>query len=57
MAKDNIDLNAKSTMITSQYHRTSLSVLQYPAENNPGITIYHLFNGDTHSSKKIRRTS
>ena len=31
MAKDNIDKNARSTMITSHYHGTSLSV--FPVSN------------------------
>ena len=31
MAKNNIDLNAKSTIITSHYHGTSISVFQYPS--------------------------
>ena len=57
MAKDNIDLNAKSTMITSHYHGTSASVFQYSPENNPGITMDHLFENDIHSSKDFLRNT
>ena len=54
MAKDNIDLNAKSTMIKSHFHGTSISVFQYPSENNPGIALEHTFNDDNSSvSKKL----
>ena len=50
MAKDNIDLNAKSTMITSHYHGTSLSV---NLSGNLGTTREHSFHDDTYHSKKL----
>ena len=53
MAKDNIDLNATSTMITSHYHGTSLSVFQFPAEGKLGICRDNSYNDDTHLSKKL----
>ena len=33
--KDNIDLNATSTTSTWHYHSTSMSVLQFPTDENP----------------------
>jgi len=37
MMKDNIDMNAISTFVKSHYHGTSLSVVQFPTIENPGI--------------------
>ena len=37
--KDNIDMNARSTFIKSHYHRTSLSVVQFPTIENTGINL------------------
>ena len=51
IAKDNIDKNTRSTMITSHYHGTSLSVFQYPTKDNPGIVRDHSFID--HYSKKL----
>ena len=55
MAKDNIDLNATATMIHSHYHGTSISLLQYPSESNPGISLDYSFSDDSASlSKKLQ---
>ena len=39
MMKDNIDMNARSTFIKSHYHGTSLSIVQFPTNENPGINL------------------
>ena len=39
IAKDNIDQNSKSTTVTRHYHGTSLSIFQFPTEENPGIEV------------------
>ena len=39
MMKDNIDMNARSTFVKSHYHGTSLSVVQFPTIENPGINL------------------
>ena len=55
MAKDNIDLNATATMIHSHYHGTSISLLHYPSESNPGISLDYSFSDDSASlSKKLQ---
>ena len=38
-AKDNINQNPKSTTATRHYHGTSLSIFQFPIEQNSGIAI------------------
>ena len=37
--KDNIDMNARSTFIKSHYHGETLSVVQFPTIENPGINL------------------
>ena len=37
IAKENIDLNAQSTIIKSHFHGISVSVLQFPTLLNPGV--------------------
>ena len=39
IAKNNVDQNSKSTTATRHYHGTSLSIFQFPTEENPGITV------------------
>ena len=36
LAKDNIDLNARSTIIKSHFHGISMSILQFPSSSNIG---------------------
>ena len=36
VAKDNIDQNTRSTTAGRHYHETSMTVMQYPAKDNPG---------------------
>ena len=43
LAKDNIDLNARSTDAKSHYHGTSLSGLQYPNQENPESILLRTF--------------
>ena len=55
IAKDNIDQNSKSTTATRHYHGTSLSIFQFPSEENPGIAVEYgdLENSSNRSSLKI----
>ena len=36
LAKDNIDLNARCTIVKSHFHWISMSILQFPSYFNPG---------------------
>ena len=36
LIKDNIDLDGTSTFVTTHYHGTSISILQFPSFQNPG---------------------
>ena len=36
LVKDNIDINATSTFVTSNYHATSISILQFYSTDNTG---------------------
>ena len=47
MAKDNIDLNAKSTMVKSHYHGTSISVFQFPSRDNSGDELERIYTDDS----------
>ena len=53
--KGNINQNSKSTTATRHYHGTSLSIFQFPTEENPGITVKYrdLENSSNRSSLKI----
>ena len=53
IAKDNIGLNAHSTIIKSHFHGMSMSVLQFPTLLNPGVTPqYNLEEeSDMHTTK------
>ena len=56
IAKDNIDLNARSTIVKSHFHGISMSVLQIPSRFNPGVIQEHNLDECTrtpHHSKKI----
>ena len=39
MMKDNIHMNTRSTFDKSHYHGTSLSRVQFPTDENPGINL------------------
>ena len=39
IAKDHIDKNSKSTTATRHYYGISLSIFQFPTEENPGIAV------------------
>ena len=55
IAKGNIDQNSKSTTATRHYHGTSLSIFQFPTEENPGRAVEYgdLENSSNQSSLKI----
>ena len=53
LAKDNIDLNARSTDAKSHYHSTSLSGLQYPNQENLGSMLQRTFENLPTVSKKL----
>ena len=54
IAKDNIDQNSKSTTAAKHYLGTSLSIFQFPTEENPGIPVEYgdLENSSSRSSLK-----
>ena len=37
LMKDNIDVNARSNIVSSHYHGASISVIQYVTENSTGL--------------------
>ena len=39
MMKDNVDMNARSTFVKLHYDGTSLSIVQLPTTENPGINL------------------
>ena len=41
VAKDNIDLNSRSTIVKSHFHGISMSILQSPSPLNPGVSQEH----------------
>ena len=55
IAKDNIDQNSKSTTTTRHYHGTSLSIFQFPTEENPARAVAYgdLENSSNQSCLKI----
>ena len=55
MMKDNIDMNARSTFVKSHYHGTSLSVVQFPTIENPGINFDNSIQTESNkaTSKKL----
>ena len=50
--KDNIETKARSTFVKSYYHETSLSIIQFFINKNPGITL-----GNGLSSKQSKKNS
>ena len=45
VAKDNIDLNARSTKVKQHFHGISMTTMQFPSKDCPGIKqqlLYHL---------------
>ena len=55
IAKDSINQNSRSTTATRHYHGTSLSIFQFPTEENPGIAVEYgdLENSSNQLSLKI----
>ena len=55
ISKDNINQNANLTAATRHYHGTSLSIFQFPAEENPDIAVEvgDLENSSNQPSLKI----
>ena len=55
IAKDNIDQTSTSATATRHYHGTSLSIFQFPTEENPGRAVEYgdLENSSNRSSLKI----
>ena len=55
MMKDNIDMNARSTFVKSHYHGTSLSIVQFPTNENPGINLENSLSSEQskNNSKKL----
>ena len=55
MMKDNIDMNARSTFIKSHYHGTSLSIVQFPTNENPVINLENGLSSEQskNNSKKL----
>ena len=53
LAKDNIDLDARSTDAKSHYYGTSLSGLQYLNQENPGSMLQRTFEDIPAVSKKL----
>ena len=55
IAKDHIDKNSKSTTATRHYYGISLSIFQFPTEENPGIAVEYgdLENSSNQSSMEI----
>ena len=47
IAKGNINQNSKSTIATRHYHGTSLSIFEFPTDENPGIAVKY---GDLENS-------
>ena len=52
IAKDNIDLNTSSTTAKSHSHGTSMSMLNFPSNDNPGIPIGNDFGIDSKHNKE-----
>ena len=59
VAKDNIDVNARSTTASKHYHGTSFSIFQFPTKENPGDRITYPeappSAGKANTSKKLDR--
>ena len=44
IAKDNIDLNTRSSIATMDYHRTGLSLIQMHPEESEGTVWYYIYS-------------
>ena len=55
LAKDNIDLNARSTIIKSHFYGISMSILQFPSYSNPGQPQDYDFDGFDSISNKSKK--
>ena len=51
MMKDNIDMNARSTFVKSHYHTTSLSIVQFPTNENPDINLANVLSSEQSKNK------
>ena len=54
LVKDNIDKNASSNLVKSHYHRTSISLLQFPEWENEGESLENFdYIDSVHKFKKL----
>ena len=53
IAKDNIDVNAKSTKVSSHYHGISFSIMQFLTKENVGVLQEKLYDLSEKSTKKL----
>ena len=53
VAKDNIDVNAKSTKVSSHYHGISFTIMQFLTKENCGILQEKLYDFSEKSPKKL----
>ena len=44
IAKDNIDLNSRSTKVKQHFHGVSMTTMQFPTADNPGIEQHVLYD-------------
>lgn len=55
MMKNNIYMNVRSIFAKSHYHGTSLSIVQFPTNENPGINLKNSLSSEQNknNSKKL----
>ena len=53
VAKDNIDVNAKSTKVSSHYHGISFTIMQFLTKENCGVLQEKLYDFSEKSTKKL----
>ena len=56
MMKDNIDMNLRSTFVKSHYHGTSLLVVQFETNENPGINLENGLSSEQSSNNSKKRS-
>ena len=54
--KDNIDINGRSLFVKSHYHGTSLSIVQFPTNENPGINLENGLSSEQSKSNSKKRS-
>ena len=54
VAKDNIDVNAKSTKIALHFHGISMTIMQFSSDNNCGLLQEPLYDLSTKSVRKLK---